>query len=161
MVLAEFGHLGADLRVWCPRCGVSASVLVWGCTSGQSPNPWRVATRPSGIPSTSHTVLGSIDSTSFLTVRGRLEFQLRILFSFRKSDTLPFGWQLLRFCLKRHFNCSCSCSRDHGAAALAGSPAALRRNPARAALARRRIVVPLSIRAAVAEARPAVAPTRT
>ena len=71
MVLAEFGQMGADLRVWCPQRGVPASVLVWGCTSGQLLSRRRVAARPRpGIPSTSNTALGMMDSTSFLTIRG-------------------------------------------------------------------------------------------
>jgi len=45
--LAEIGQMGADLRVWCSQCGVPAYVLVWDCTYGHSPNPWRVAARPS------------------------------------------------------------------------------------------------------------------
>ena len=46
MVLGEFGQIGADARVWRPQCGVPASVLVWDCTYGQSPNRPRVAARP-------------------------------------------------------------------------------------------------------------------
>ena len=47
VVVAEIGQMGADLRVWCSQWGVPASVLVWDCTYGQSPNPRRVAARPS------------------------------------------------------------------------------------------------------------------
>ena len=47
VVVAEIWQMGADLRVWCSQCGVPASVLVWDCTYGQSPNPRRVAAAPS------------------------------------------------------------------------------------------------------------------
>jgi hypothetical protein len=74
VVLAAFGQLGADLCVWCSRCGVRASVLAWSCSSGQSPNPRRVAARPAcgrNSNQMSNTLLGMMDSTSFLTIRGR------------------------------------------------------------------------------------------
>jgi len=74
VVLAEFGQLGADLCVWCSRCGVRAPVLAWSCSSGQSPNPRRLAARPAFGRNSNHmsnTVLGMMDSTSFLTIRGK------------------------------------------------------------------------------------------
>jgi hypothetical protein len=68
VVLCEFGWMEADVRVWRPQCGLPPSVLVGDCTSAQSPNPRRVAALPSRN-STSNTVLGMMDSTSFLTLR--------------------------------------------------------------------------------------------
>ena len=41
-VLTEIGQMEADLGVRCSQCSVPASVLVWACTSGQSPSPRKI-----------------------------------------------------------------------------------------------------------------------
>ena len=70
MVLASPGEMEADRCAGHPQCGVPASVLAWGCPSGPSWNPRRAAARPRPrTTSTSNTVLGMRDSTSFLTKR--------------------------------------------------------------------------------------------